>query len=200
MVLQNKSAYPQICLYLLSYMKEKWPVHLTYHTLSHIIDVANVCNDSIEHYSIHKEEAKLLRIAAIGHDIGYLISPENHEEQGILTIRPFLENDLTILEIETINNLIRATKVPQRPVNFLQEVLADADLDYLGRDDYDSLSSLLYQEFLHYEKIKNETEWLNLQINFLENHSYHTSFAKKNRSKNKMEKLKELKLLKFSIE
>ena len=29
-----------------------------------------------------------------------------------------------------------ATKIPQKPQNHYEEVLSDADLDYLGRDDF----------------------------------------------------------------
>lgn len=193
MVLQNKSAYPKFCLELLSEMKEKWPTHLTYHTLTHIIDVANVCDNYIAHYGIDEDEAKLIRIAAIGHDMGYILSPENHEERSINELSPFLEKELNEQQIEKVNGLIRATKVPQKPISFHQEILADADLDYLGRNDYELLSDRLYQEFLHYGVVKNEIDWLSVQIDFLENHSYHTSYAKENRSAIKLKNLQKLK-------
>ncbi len=193
MVLHNKGAYPKICFELLSYMENNWPEHLTYHTISHIIDVANVCDHYIEFYTIDKAIADLIRISAIGHDIGYLKTPVDHEEIGIIEIRPFLEPLLNARELELVFSMIRATKVPQNPKSFYEEVIADADLDYLGRKDYDVLSDGLYKEFLHYNVVSNEMDWLNIQINFLENHSYHTTFAKENRSHLKLEKLNELK-------
>ncbi|MGB3151337.1 MAG: HD domain-containing protein [Maribacter sp.] len=174
-------------------MKKRWPSHLTYHSISHTIDVANVSNNYISHYDIDKDNADLIRIAAICHDIGYLTSPVNHEELGIKKVKPFLEKVLTKKQIKTVNGMIRATKVPQKPNTFYEEVLADADLDYLGRTDYDTLSRKLYQEFLYYDVLKNEKEWLTMQVSFLENHSYHTAFAKENRSPVKMVKLKALK-------
>lgn len=193
MVLLNKSAYPKFCLALLSEMKENWPAHLTYHTLNHVVDVANICESHIAHYGIHKEEAKLIRIAAICHDLGYKISPENHEEQSIVQIRSLLDKELNEEEIEKVNGLIRATKVPQKPIGLYQEILADADLDYLGRSDYGPLSELLYQEFLYYGLVKNKTDWITVQINFLENHSYHTSYANENRSAIKLKNIEKLK-------
>ena len=193
MALQNKSAYPQICMDLLSYMKENLPDFLTYHSIDHIMDVANVCDKYIKYYDIDNDHAKLIRIAAISHDLGFVASPKDHEERSIVEIRPLLELILDDTEIETINGMIRATKVPQQPKTFFEEIIADADLDYLGRDDYDKLSYGLYKELMHYEVIKTDKEWLNIQIDFLENHHYHTSYAKEHRSDKKLKKLEELK-------
>jgi len=191
--LQNKENYPELCKDIFSFMKDKWPDHLTYHSLSHTIDVANICNKYIRHYNIDKDNGDLIRIAAISHDIGYLVSPVNHEELGITEIKPFLEKKLSEQEITAINGMIRATKVPQQPTTFYEEILADADLDYLGRDDYDALSEKLHQEFRYFNVLETDEEWLQTQITFLENHTYHTSFAKSNRSFIKKKKLQELK-------
>lgn len=200
MVLRNKGAYPKVCFELLSYMVDNWPEHLTYHTIAHIIDVANVCDHYIEYYGIEEDNANLIRIAAIGHDMGYLVSSKEHEELSITEIRPFLKDVLNETQLDKISGMIRATKLPQSPTNFYEEIIADADLDYLGRNDYDALSSGLYEEFLHYDVVGNDIEWLNVQIDFLENHSYHTSFAKENRSALKQKKLAELRQKRLTIE
>jgi len=191
--LKNKEHYPKVALHILAYIEERWPKHLTYHALSHTIDVANVCDSYIQHYDIDQDNADLIRIAAVSHDVGYIISPKDHEESGILVVKPFLEKTLNQKQIESINGMIRATKVPQNPTTFYEEIIADADLDYLGRTDYDQLSEKLKLEFIHFKVIKNEAEWLKVQIDFLENHSYHTSFAKETRSAQKLKTLEKLK-------
>ncbi|TVZ14653.1 HD domain-containing protein [Maribacter sp. MAR_2009_72] len=191
--LHNKASYPNLSLEILSYMKDKWPCHLTYHSILHTIDVANVCNTYISHYAIDKDNADLIRIAAISHDIGYLISPVDHEELGIKEIEPFLKKELNERQIATVNGLIRATKVPQKPTTFYEEILADADLDYLGRTDYNKLSKELFKEFIYYNVLETKEEWLQVQVDFLENHDYHTAFAKENRSSKKMLTLQEIK-------
>ena len=193
MVLRNKNAYPRICLDLLSYMEEKWQDYLTYHTISHIIDVANVCENYIAHYKIDAEIADLIRIAAISHDIGYIISPNDHEELGIIEIKPFLTPLYSAEQIAVINGMIRATKVPQTPSNLYEQILADADLDYLGRADYDELSEGLFREFRHFNLISNKLDWLDTQINFIENHNFHTTLAIETRRVPKLQKLEELK-------
>ena len=193
MTLDNKKTYPEICFQILEELKEKLAPSLSYHSYGHIIDVANVCDKYIRTYRIGEQMAKLIRIAAVSHDFGYTVSSIDHEERSITLIEPMLRPILTKEEIALVNGMIRATKVPQQPRTFYDKILADADLDYLGRDDYDELSEKLHQEFLHFGVIKTEREWLDLQINFLESHEYHTLYAKWNRRKLKLSKLKELK-------
>ncbi len=193
MTLDNKKAYPDICFQILDELKDKLAPYLSYHTYEHIIDVANACDNYIKIYRIDDPMAKLIRIAAVSHDFGYTVSSIDHEELSITLIEPMLRPILTKEEIALVNGMIRATKVPQQPRTFYDKILADADLDYLGRDDYDELSEKLHQEFLHFGVIKTEREWLDLQINFLESHEYHTLYAKWNRRKLKLSKLKELK-------
>ena len=195
MTLDNKGTYPDICFQILKEFKRKLPSYLVYHSYGHVINVSNVCNAYIKAYRINNAMAKLIRIAAVSHDFGYTVSPEDHEERSISLIAPMLTPILSKKEIALVNGMIRATKIPQQPKTLYDKILADADLDYLGREDYDKLSKNLYQELLHFGIIKTEQEWLDLQINFLENHTYHTLYAKWNRRNFKLKKLKELKLL-----
>ncbi len=191
MKLENSNAYPEVCHKILEELSQKLPENLTYHNLDHIIDVANGCNYYIDYYMVSDRVADLIRIAAVAHDYGYIYTPIEHEERSIKEIRPMLGN-YSEPEIALISGMIRATKVPQKPQNLYEEILADADLDYLGRDDYDPISDGLYKEFLHFGVVKNEIDWLQLQIRFLESHTFHTDWAKKKRTKAKLERLQGL--------
>ena len=191
MELENKSAYPEVCHRILDDLSKKLPDHLTYHCLDHTIDVANVCNHYIEYYMVADRVANLMRIAAVAHDYGYIFSPKDHEERSIQEVRPMLK-DYKAEEISLIEGMIRATKVPQQPQNMYEEMIADADLDYLGRDDYTKLASGLYKEFMHYGVIKNDSDWLEVQIKFLEKHQFHTDWAKMNRTDRKQQVLQTL--------
>lgn len=191
MELENISAYPEICHKILEDLSRKLPAHLTYHTLGHTIDVANVCNHYIEYYMVADSVARLIRIAAVAHDYGYIFSPEGHEERSIAEVRPML-SDYSEREISLIEGMIRATKVPQKPQNLYEEILADADLDYLGRQDYPQLSGSLYAEFLHFGVVANDAQWLAVQIKFLESHHFHTDWAKRHRSDAKHQVLQRL--------
>jgi hypothetical protein len=70
--------------------------------------------------------------------------------------------------------------------------MCDADLDYLGRDDYETISNTLYQEINPDGNISKK-QWVKLQIDFLENHKYFTKTSINNRSQNKIRRLNKLK-------
>jgi hypothetical protein len=73
------------------------------------------------------------------------------------------------------------TKIPQQPKNLLQRIICDADLDYLGRDDFELIGDKLRQEFLAYGVVKNDKEWDRLQLKFLASHKYHTASSQRDR-------------------
>ena len=86
-----------------------------------------------------------------------------------------------------------ATKIPQTPHNLLEQIICDADLDYLGRNDFEPISRSLYTEFLTYKIIPENIIWDHIQIKFFESHHYFTGTSISKRNENK---LKHLKLLK----
>lgn len=192
MELLNKESYPEVCFRILEDLKKNLPGHITYHRLDHTIDVANVCNHYIDYYMISEKIAPLMRIAAIAHDYGYIYEPKGHEERSIEALRPMLNGDYSEEEIEMIAGMIRATKVPQAPKNLYEEILADSDLDYLGRGDYNQLSQWLYEEFIHFGVVNGDEQWLQVQIKFLESHRFHTDWARQERTANKNRVLEKL--------
>jgi uncharacterized protein len=166
---------------------------LTYHALGHTLDVLNVCNQYIKREKLPKEERYLLRTGAIVHDMGFLKGSVNHEEVGAGMAEVILKNlGVDEKEIEKVKGLVMATKIPQNPQNHLQRILCDADLDYLGRQDYPEISQKLFEELKNMNVISTEQQWKNLQINFLKAHHYHTPFAIKNREPQKQIWLKKL--------
>lgn len=88
-----------------------------------------------------------------------------------------------------------ATKVPQSPKNLFEQIICDADLDYLGRRDFDPISRSLFVEFKEYGIVQSIDEWNKLQVKFLEGHTYHTEFARKNRQPIKEQRIAAIKLM-----
>lgn len=156
-------------------MLEKLPPELTYHNLGHTVDVLRSCERIAEDEGIGKRELYLLQVASLYHDTGFLYIYTGHEEKSC---QLFLEDTrmfpFSDAEKELITGIIMATKVPQKPHSLLQKIICDADLDYLGREDFNIISGELKKEFMHYGFIKNEKEWHDMQVRFLGSHHYHT--------------------------
>lgn len=178
----------------LQLLESKLPAHLHYHGLSHTLDVLQVCDQYIEREAIASHEAALLRIGALLHDIGFTVSPTKHEERSAELAGPMMEkHGYSRADIKLVEGLIRATRVPQSPRNFLEEIICDSDLDYLGRDDFYTISNQLYEELKSLSVISDKAEWNQMQIRFLETHTYHTNFARTYRQPKKEQRIRELK-------
>ena len=89
--------------------------------------------------------------------------------------------------------MIRATKIPQQPQNKLEEIIADADLDYLGRDDFFTIGDQLFNELKVRNVVNQESDWDQIQIKFLENHRYFTHTAQTSRGEQKEKHLQIIK-------
>ncbi|HKG69195.1 MAG TPA: hypothetical protein VKA92_10020, partial [Segetibacter sp.] len=128
----------------------------------------------------------LLKISALYHDVGFLQIYTGHEEISCeVAGKELFEFGFSKEQIEKICGMIRATKVPQQPFNVLEEVICDADLDYLGRNDFFQIGEGLFKEFLDQKIVSDEKSWNSLQVRFLENHHYFTTTAKERRQKQK---------------
>ena len=120
---------------------------------------------------INKEETNLLRIAALYHDAGFINTYKGHEAEGCLLAKATLPDfGFTAAQLEMICSMIMATKIPQTPKSKLDKILCDADLDYLGRDDFYEIGNRLYNEMKEQGFIETEREWNLTQKVFLENH------------------------------
>ncbi|MBC7382134.1 MAG: HD domain-containing protein [Bacteroidia bacterium] len=159
-------------------LKKELPAYLYYHSYAHTTDVlqAAILLAKLEKLNVNK--ILLLKTAVLFHDSGFTIQASNHEELGCEIARQFLPQfEYIEMEIETICGMIMATKIPQTPKSKLEEIICDADLDYLGRDDFELIASTLFKELKIYHLISNEKEWNRLQLKFLQEHHYFTKSA-----------------------
>ena len=185
--------YIKLRRHLAHILQTELPEHYSYHGMSHTINVLKVCNEYIRREKVTSEDAKLLRIGAICHDLGFIVSHQNHEQKSSeLAASLMTQYGFSNSHISTVKGLIQATRVPQNPKTFLEKLLCDADLDYLGREDYYKISNKLYQELKTLNLISSKAEWKQQQIGFLKAHRYHTSFARKHRQPEKEKRIKEL--------
>lgn len=180
--------------YILDKLEQELSPELTYHSINHTCDVLQVTEELCEAEGIAPYESLLLKTAALFHDSGFTRSSKNHEEHGCTIARSVLPAyDYKAGEIERIGSMIMATKIPQSPQNFLEKIICDADLDYLGRSDFYPIGDTLFQELKAYGVLKTELEWNNLQIKFLEAHEFCTPTNIRRREAQKQEHLRQLK-------
>ena len=179
--------------FILEKLKRELPDNLYYHNIDHTRDVLESAMRIAAYQKLEASQMTLLRIAALYHDSGFTSTYRDHELKGCelamdtLPRYGFSEDQLNI-----ICGMIRATKIPQSPHNEMEKILCDADLDYLGRDDFYEIGSKLFEEMKTQGTVETEREWNLVQKTFLESHRYHTDYGKNIREKNKQERLREI--------
>ncbi len=186
--------FEQAKKYILARLRDELPPHLSYHSVAHVKDVYKACKQLAEAEGVEGENLTLLLTAALYHDSGFLVNQKNHEEISCNIVQEQLPGfSYTDTQIGTICGMIRATKIPQQPGNLLEQILADADLDYLGRDDFFVIGDRLFEELSMYGFLSSEDEWNKLQVRFMEAHHYFTETAMRLRLKGKNENLAKVK-------
>ena len=174
-------------------MEENLPKYLTYHSIDHTKLVVRRSVYIAEKEGVDQKDIALLKTAALFHDFGFTETYKDHEEKGCEIVKKRLPDyGYTSKEIDKICGMIMATKIPQTPHNLLEEIIADADLEYLGTDKFEFISNKLYQELLHFNPKLSVDEWNNIQIKFISSHSYHTDYCRKYREWRKQKNLKTL--------
>jgi predicted metal-dependent HD superfamily phosphohydrolase len=167
---------------------------LCYHNIDHTLDViAQSEQIALSEGVSSAKDLLLLKVAALFHDTGFLYCYTGHEEKSCEIAREKLSTHFSVADLDIICGMIDATKVPQQPENLLQQIICDADLDYLGRNDFEKLSTHLKNEFLDFRIVKTEIEWEKKQIAFFESHHYFTRTSIKKRLPLKTRHLEKLK-------
>jgi uncharacterized protein len=174
-------------------MKEKLPAHLTYHHPEHTFYVLKTAELIAHEEKVSEEDILLLKTAALYHDIGFIKGALEHEGESMRMAAAELPGfGYSPGEIKIILGLIDATTIPQKPKTKLQKILADADLEYLGTDNFKKIGDTLLEELRHYNPELTREKWNFMQIAFLQKHHYHTEYCLKNRKPKKDLNLKHL--------
>lgn len=172
---------------------EKLPSHLTYHNLDHTAYVLEKAIFLANQSQVDASDLELLKLAALFHDTGFIDNPKDHEEKGCVIARSYLSEEYSEEQLLKISGMIMATKIPQSPTNHLENILADADLEYLGTDLFEQIGENLFQELKHFNPNFTEQAWDELQLVFMQKHHYHTEYCRQNREPKKQENLLKVK-------
>lgn len=183
--------YDQLYSFVISELEAKLGNHISYHTVLHTQKVIENAEYIGEKEGVSDFDMILLKTAALLHDVGFIQSHLNHEFLGCQFAKKNLPNfNYSAAEISAICDMIMATKLPQNPLNHLSEILCDADLFYLGTDEYDGLSEDLFSELKENGILKTDELWHKRQVDFLNSHHFYTKTAKEELQNKKMENKK----------
>ena len=180
--------------YLLDKFEKELPKGLFYHSIEHTLDVMKAVLFYTKKENINEYNTTLILTAALFHDSGFLIKYRNNEASSVKIVKKILPDYYYKKEeIDAIEKMIMSTKIPQKPNNILEQILCDADLDYLGRVDFIPVSNMLYKELHEHGRIGTIQEWNEMQIKFIEKHQYFTNTARRLRNVNKNSQLENIK-------
>lgn len=180
---------------VLQRLKDGLNKHYYYHDVRHTLDVIEQSQAIGKMEGVTARELEILKIAALFHDTGFLKVRSGHEQASIDFFQAIGGlSSLTYEDCDIITGCIAATHMPQNPKTKLEQILCDADLDYLGREDFNLIGENLFLEMSACGEMSDRYTWDNLQIKFLESHTYHTASNRSRRDVRKEENLKGVRL------
>ena len=181
--------------YALQRLKTELLPGLYYHSLKHTTnDVVPATEKLAEDEGINGESLDLLLTAAWFHDLGFIEARDGHEAIGARIASEVLPGlGFRNEQIQTVRNIIMATVLPQSPQTILDRIMADADLDVLGRDDFMLHNGNLRRELAAFGQEFSDLQWFSDQLRFLETHAYFTVSARALRDAGQARNVTELK-------
>ena len=180
--------------FILSKLEKELNPKLHYHSFEHSKDVTRQAERIAIGEGITDEDLFLLKSAASYHDAGFVEQYDKNEPIGAEMAEEILPSfGYTPANIKIIKELIYVTQIPHQPKNKLEEIICDADLDYLGRDDFHEIADKLRQELKEQGKIDSDKEWDKIQVSFISQHRYFTRTSIETRKQKKLQNLAEIK-------
>jgi len=166
--------------YALGRLERDLPPRLFYHGIAHTRDdVVPAARRLAELEGVGGEDLLLLTTAAVYHDLGFI---ERYEDNEVISVRIAAENlpDFGYApdQVDVVGRIIMATRLPQTPRMLPEKIMADADLDVLGRDDFWAKNAALRAELTAFGKQSSDEEWYRSQLRMLETHRYFTASAR----------------------
>ncbi len=167
-----------------------------YHNLKHTRRVVKSTKEIINSLDLKPEDIDALTLAAWLHDTGYTKGSDGHEEQSCAIASNFLESQGVKKDIiQSVQDIILATKRYHEPQNIKEEIIRDADASHFAKKSYMETCEFLREELsLLGIATYSQKEWLKANMTMLgKEHKYNTDYAKENWQAGKDKNLKKIK-------
>jgi len=153
--------------------------NLLFHGLRHTQEVVDVCKLIGKEMEISIDEMEILTVSAWFHDTGYIHGTENHELKSIEIAKEFLNsNNYSSSKIEKVEGCIKATGIPQKPTNDIENIICDADMFHFSLEDFYNRSMLLWKEIsIRSEKKVGKKSYRIETLELLKIHKYKTKYG-----------------------
>jgi len=151
-----------------------------YHDFRHTEETVGAAREIGTASGLQDGDLEILSLAGWFHDTGYIEVTAGHEERSVEIATAYLSpRGYPAEKLGKISGCIMATKVPQKPKNLLEQVICDADMLFLGREEFFRKNDLLKQEIEEYEgRVISVADWMRRSIEFLSHHAYHTPYCR----------------------
>ncbi len=151
-----------------------------FHNLNHTSDVVRAAEEIGKQSELNDDELESVIVAAWLHDIGYEDGAKDHELKAEEKARKLLnESGANHRKIMDVTDAIHSTRMPQQPRTLISKVLCDADMYHLASESCQEYAAKLRKEWeLTGDKIVPDSDWLKTNLEFMENHIYHTPYGR----------------------
>ena len=166
--------------YVTGLFDEKLAPRLVYHSFRHTAAVVKEARALGEAAGLGETDQEALVLAAWFHDTGYIDVYDGHEYRSMeLAGEWLMAQGYPADRVELIQHIIRATHRDESADTELQQLLVDADMSSMGREEFFANAELLRAEW---ETVLGQsysnTEWAETQLNFLLSAKFHSDAAK----------------------
>lgn len=160
-------------------MMRELPSGLAFHNLIHTMDVVDAVKEIGYHCQLNEEEREIVNLAAWFHDTGFTVTYTDHEIASQDLAESFLQKiGYPTDKLEKVLACISSTELPQQPSNTMEKVLCDADFFHLSSTEFIDTQWRLREECKVVYREYSKPEWMQQNIDLLENHSYFTEYGR----------------------
>jgi predicted metal-dependent HD superfamily phosphohydrolase len=183
--------------FILEKLDRELDERLYYHNAAHTREVVTACRQLLQMEKVDGRTAQIILTAALYHDTGMLIRYEDHESASVKILTETLPGfGYSGEEMDRVRELILDTREPRMARDLSEQILFDADLEALGREDFFIRSLCLQLEWSLYGIRKTTLrEWFHSQVLFMEQHRYLTGSAQRLWQEQKQKNLEAVKEL-----